>query len=153
MIGFQLFVIQMAFTQNLSDSVTIRRGFRMTLLYHEELYSRVEALDILKVNPAAEKEMRKAIISSNVGALLRFSGGVLVFIPVSQRIQRKTPTWPLAWIGSGLFAISLPFTGMAVNHSVKAAEMYNSGLSIISLEFRSCELGLTPNGLGIKIRL
>lgn len=152
-IGFLLVVVQSAFAQNESDSIMIKTGFRMKFVYHNEVYTRVEALDILQVNPAAEKKMKNSIITSSIGRIIRFSGAVLVTIPIAEKIQGKHPNWASALIGAGLLSVSMPFAGLSATSASKAVNIYNSGLNLQSIKNQKYQFGLTPHGIGLTVRL
>jgi hypothetical protein len=152
-IGFLLVVVQCAFAQNESDSIMIKTGFRMKFVYHNEIYTRVDALDILQANSAAEKKMKNSIITSSIGRVIRFSGAVLVMIPIGEKIQGKHPNWASALIGVGLLSVSMPFAGISASSASKAVNIYNSGLNLQGVKYQKYQFGLTTHGIGLTVRL
>lgn len=152
-IGFLLVVVQSAFAQNESDTMMIQMDSGMKCIYQNKVYSRVEVLDILKVNPVAEKTMKNSVITSSIGRIIRFSGVVFVILPVGERIQGKHPNWGTALIGAGLLAVSIPFAGISTSSASKAVKIYNSGLHLQGAIKQKYQFGLTPNGIGLTVRL
>jgi hypothetical protein len=139
--------------QNQTDSIAIMRGFRMKFVQHDTVYSKVEIREIMKVNPEAYKKMGTSLITSNVGTILKFFGGVLIFIPVSKKIEGKIPEWTPAKIGIGLIIASFPFVGISASNAEKAVNTYNMSIIQLGKTNLKYQFGITEDGIGLRIGL
>jgi hypothetical protein len=139
--------------QNQNDSIAIVRGFRMKFVQHDTIHTKVETQEIMKVIPEAYKKMGTSIITSNIGTMLRFCGGVLIFIPVAKKIEGGIPNWFPAKVGIVLVMASLPFAGIAASNAEKAVNIYNLGMIQLGRNNLKYQFGFTNDGVGLKIRL
>lgn len=142
-----------SFAQDSNDSIKIIHGFRMRFAQHDTIRSKVEMKEIMKQNPVAYQCMRTSVITSNIGTTMRFLGGVLIFLPVTKKLEGKTPNWKQAGIGLAIVAASLPFVGIAAANAEKAVSIYNSNLLQVGHYKLQYQFGLTDDGVGFKIRL
>ncbi len=150
---FMLIIADKTEAQNQTDSIAIVGGFRMKFVQHDSIYTKVETLEIMKVIPEAYKKMKSSIITSNIGTMFRFVGGVLIFIPVAKKIENGTPNWIQAKIGIGLVIASLPFAGFAASNAEKAVNIYNLSTIQLGKYNLKYQFGFTIDGVGLKIRL
>jgi hypothetical protein len=139
--------------QNRTDSIAIVRGFRMKFVQHDTIRTKVETLEIMKVIPEAYKNMRSSIINSNVGIMCRFFGGVLIFIPLANKIEGRIPNWTSAKIGIGLVIASIPYAGFAASYAEKSVNIYNLSTIQLGKYNLKYQFGITNDGVGLKIRL
>jgi hypothetical protein len=139
--------------QNPSDSIEIHRGFGMEFIQHDTAFTKIEILEIMKINPEALHEMWLARTNYTLGNIIRFGGGIFVFLPIGAKIAGLKPNWTLLGIGAGLMAVSLPFAGSGSAHAEKAVDIYNRGLKQANNTIPKYQFGLTSDGIGIRIRL
>ncbi len=86
-------------------------------------------LTIMKANPPAYEEFKRAKLNLDVTSALSFTGGILIVIPLATAIGGGDPEWALAAGGVGLFLASIPFNTAFKNHAVHALDFFNSKLS------------------------
>ncbi len=139
--------------QNQTDSIQIMTGFRMKFLQHDTVYTKVYIKEIIKESPEASKKMKTSIITSNIGTILRFSGGVLIFIPLAEKIEGKTPIWTPAIYGIGLLAASLPLIGISQSNAENAVDIFNMNINKFGMKNPKYQFGITNDGIGLRIRL
>ncbi len=80
---------------------------------------------ILKDNPLALVEFKKAKTSYNIAGILGFMGGVMIAFPVGTAIAGGEPEWGLAAGGAALLLSTIPFTSAYRHHSLEAVDRYN----------------------------
>lgn len=80
---------------------------------------------ILKENPTAHAEFKKAKAYSNAAALAGFSGAVLLAIPLGTAIAGGEPEWKLAAGGTLLLLASIPLTTSYRTHTMNALDIFN----------------------------
>lgn len=107
----------------------------------------------MKGSPEAYKKMRTSIISSNIGTILRFTGGVLIFIPLAKKIEGKIPVWTPAIYGIGLCAASLPLSGLSRSNAENAVDLFNMNICKSGMKNSRYQLCITNDGIRLKIRL
>ena len=83
--------------------------------------------------------------------VLGSAGGFLVGWPAGTSLAGGDPNWTLAAIGAGLIVISIPFTLAYTKHAKNSVRIYNSGLSRSSFQSRDFSIGLTSDGIGLKV--
>ncbi len=81
--------------------------------------------EILRENPLAFEEFRKAKVNYNTAGVLGFAGGVLIVIPVTTAILGGNPEWPLAIGGAALIVGSIQFNRIFKSRAVNALDIYN----------------------------
>ena len=81
--------------------------------------------EILRKNPVAFEEFRKAKVNYNTAGVLGFTGGVLIVIPVTTAILGGNPEWPLAIGGAALIVGSIQFNRIFKSRAVNALDIYN----------------------------
>lgn len=86
-------------------------------------------LEILKDNPLAYAEFKSAKTNYGISSALKFTGGLLILIPVASAIIGGDPEWGLAAGGLGLALASIPFNASFKNHALNALDTYNAGLT------------------------
>ena len=95
--------------------------------------------------------MKIAKSNYDIGTVFGFAGGFLVGWPLGTALGGGEPNWTLAGIGAGLIVVSIPFSTSYTKHAKKAVGIYNTGLSQTGLRKIDFNLGLTCNGIGIKM--
>jgi hypothetical protein len=84
-----------------------------------------QVLELLKVEPMAYQEFKRAKVNYNVAGVLGFTGGVLIAIPLGTVIVGGEPEWGLAAGGAALLLASIPFNRAFKNRAVNALDLYN----------------------------
>ncbi|MBY0434630.1 MAG: hypothetical protein K2U26_11020 [Cyclobacteriaceae bacterium] len=80
---------------------------------------------ILKDDPLAYAEFKKARTNNSVAGVVGFLGGVMIGLPLGTAIGGGEPEWGLAAGGAALIVASIPFSSAFRKHSLNAVEMYN----------------------------
>lgn len=85
-----------------------------------------QVLEILKDNPVAFEEFKRAKVNYNVAGVLGFTGALLVGFPIGTAIAGGDPEWGLAAGGVGLLLASIPFNRAYKGRAFGAIEIYNN---------------------------
>lgn len=86
-------------------------------------------LEIMKDNPLAYAEFKKAKTNLDAASVIGFAGGLLIGFPIGTAIAGGEPEWGLAAGGLGLILASIPLTSAFKNHALNALDNYNGSLS------------------------
>ncbi len=113
-----------------ADSLIMYRGFGSTTYEYVRkdsvfTVSPKQVLNIMKDDPLALSEFKKARINSSIAGVMGFSGFVLVAIPLVSSIAGGDPEWALAVGGAGLIIGSIPLNRAFRHHAENAIELYN----------------------------
>ena len=84
-----------------------------------------QVLLILKEDPLAYAEFKKAKTNNSIGGILGFVGGVMVIIPIGSAIVGAQPEWGLAAGGAAILIASIPFMKAYKRHAESAIDVYN----------------------------
>jgi hypothetical protein len=84
-----------------------------------------QVLTIVKENPEAYAELKRAKSNYNAAGVLGFSGAILIAFPVGTAIAGGSPEWGLAAGGAALLLASIPFTTAFRSHTMQALDLYN----------------------------
>lgn len=97
-----------------------------------------QVLEIVKENPEAYAELKRAKSNNNAAGVLGFSGVILIALPIGTAIAGGSPEWGLAAGGAALILASIPFTTAFRGHTMQALDLYNGKFktSRIKPEFR-----------------
>jgi hypothetical protein len=109
-------------------------------------------LELMKDNPAALEEMKKAKANSDAASVFAFLGGGLIGWTLGGLIGPEPPTWGLAAAGAGLILVALPFSSSYVKRASKATEIYNNGISQPNAHAIKVNLGLSDHGFGLTMK-
>lgn len=93
------------------------------------------------------KKAKKHNTISTISALL---GGGLTGIPLGQSINDKNPDWILAYIGTGITIVGIPFYFSGYNKVKEGVDKYNLSLKHTSNKFKP-EFKVFTNGNGIGL--
>lgn len=85
-----------------------------------------QVLEIVKVNPEAYAELKRAKSNYNAAGVLGFAGAVLIALPLGTALAGGNPEWGLVAGGAGLILASIPFTTAFRGHTMKALDLYNN---------------------------
>jgi hypothetical protein len=151
LIGLFFLNTNITFGQSQSDSIQIKRNFGTVFIQNGKKLTPKKLLDITKSNSEAYKEMKIAKSNFDIGTVIGVCGGILVGFPIGTALGGGEPNWALAGVGAGLIVISIPFTTSYTKHAKKAVGIYNNGGSLTGFRKINFDLGITSNGLGIKM--
>jgi hypothetical protein len=148
-----LFVLGSAqvFSQSLLAPIEVNKTRSTVFRQNGKNLSPKQLLLITQPNAAAYEEMKIAKSNFDVGYGLSFAGGLLVGYPLGTMIGGGKPNWALAGVGAGLIGVSIPFSVAYRKRAENAANIYNGGLiqsGVPNLDFK---MGMTGDGLGIKM--
>jgi len=88
-----------------------------------------QVLEILKVEPVAYEEFKRAKANYNVAGVMGFSGALLIAFPVITSIAGGDPEWAFAAGGAALILGSIHFNRTFKGRAFNALELYNSKLT------------------------
>lgn len=113
-----------------------------------------ELVEATNKNKEANHLIKKAKTHNTISNISALVGGVLTGIPIGQSITEGDPNWTLAYIGGGIFAISIPFTLSALNKANKGVDEYNQSLKPTASTYLqpSFDLIVNGNGLGLSVQ-
>lgn len=137
--------------QNISDTIETKNALGVIFLQNGKKLTPRNLLEISSSNAESYKEMKIAKSNYDVGSVFGFAGGFMVGWPIGTAIGGGEPNWTLAVVGAGLIVISIPFSTAYSKHARKAVEIYNNGLKQTGSSTVEFRLGLTFNGVGLKI--
>ncbi|HRI78332.1 MAG TPA: hypothetical protein PLR06_02255 [Cyclobacteriaceae bacterium] len=84
-----------------------------------------QVLMILKNDPLAYAEFKKAKSYNSLGGIIGFAGGVMLIIPVGSAIAGAEPEWGLVAGGAALIITSIPLMKAYKRHAESAVDIYN----------------------------
>jgi hypothetical protein len=88
-----------------------------------------QVLEILKAEPVAYEEFKRAKANYNVAGVMGFSGAFLIAFPVVTAIAGGDAEWGLAAGGAALLLGSIHFNRVFKGRAFNALELYNSKLT------------------------
>jgi hypothetical protein len=115
-------------------------------------YKPNQLLTVLKSNPNAYNEMKKANANSAGAFIFAYTGGFMIGYPLGQALAGAKPNWALAGIGAGLVLIAIPFSTTSRTHAANAISIYNSGLKASRSSVIKISFCLTYDGVGLVYR-
>lgn len=85
-----------------------------------------QVLEIVKENPDAYSELRRAKRNYSAAGVCGFAGALLIIVPLSTALTGGSPEWGLAAGGAALLIASIPLTRSYRGHTMEALDLYNS---------------------------
>jgi hypothetical protein len=146
-----LMTIFSSYGQSKSDSIEIKKTLGTVFRQNGKNLTPRQLLDITQSNTEAYKEMKIAKSNYDVGSVFGFAGGFLIGWPLGTAIAGGQPNWALAGIGAGLIVVSIPFSTAYTKHAKNAVKLYNNGLKSTGFDNVDLTIGLTCNGIGVKV--
>lgn len=119
--------------------------------YENRVMKPKKMLELMKDNPAALEEMKKAKANSDAASVFAFFGGGLIGWTLGSMIGPNQTTWGLGAAGAGLVLIAIPFSSTYVKRAAKATEIYNSGISQSKNRPIKVDFGPSGHGLGFTM--
>lgn len=146
-----LMFLLLPFVQLLAQNQPIEQRKSAFYLENRVLKPR-NMLELMKDNPAALEEMKKAKANSDAASVFAFLGGGLIGWTLGGLIGPEPPTWGLAAAGAGLILVALPLSSSYVKRASKATEIYNSSLKQTGHQPVKVNLGLSDHGFGLTMK-
>lgn len=137
--------------QSAADTIEVRKAFSTVFRYKGKNQTPKQLLDLMAPIPEAVKEMEIARSNYTTSTVFGFIGGFLIGWPLGTAIGGGEPEWSLAGIGAGLLVISIPFTSAYNRHAKNAVALYNSSQRHSGLDGPELHLGMTGNGMGLRL--
>lgn len=136
-----------------TDTIQIKYHYGSKFYYQGKLHRPNKLLTIMKSNPEAYQQMKKAIGLRAFGDIIGGVGGFLVGYSLGNSIgPRNELNKSTLIVGGVLSIISLPISLSYNKNSVKAVKMYNEGLrSSPPTDGAMIELGTNQQGLALKL--
>ncbi len=150
-IGLFLLNFAQIFAQNKSDSIEIKKALETTFKQNGKNLTPRKLLNITQTNTEAYKEMKIAKNNYNIESVFGSVGGFMVGWVLGGAVVGGEPNWTLAGIGAGLIIVSIPFSTAYSKHAINAVRIYNNGLKLTGMNNMDFKVGLTCNGIGIKM--
>jgi len=136
--------------QNAPDTITIIKKGKFHK--NEEFLNVNQLLELMRNNPEAFMEMKRARSNSTLTSILGFAGGFMIGWPIGQSIGSGEANWGMAGIGAGLIVVSIPLYNSYKNHSTRAVNIYNEGLMRQSKVNYQLNLCFTGKNMGLVLR-
>jgi len=149
--GILLTVFLSLYGQSQSDSISVKNRLGPVFQQNGKTLTPNKLLTITKSNQEAYSEMKIANNNYLTSMVFQFPGGFLIGYPIGTALAGGDPNWTLAAIGAGLVLVSIPFISAYNKHAKNAVSIYNKGLRYSSTVRPDFKLGITYNGIGIRI--
>jgi hypothetical protein len=117
-------------------------GFEMDTL----TLSLREVQEMMRINPLAHEEFRKARTNYSVAGVVGFTGVLLVAVPLVSAVAGGQPEWGLAVAGGALIIVSIPLNRAFQRHAINALDEYNKQFTV-----RRVNTNLYFTGTGAKL--
>jgi hypothetical protein len=150
-VGFLLTVFFNLYGQNQPDSITVKNRLGPVFQQNGKNLTPGKLLTITKSNQEAYSEMKIANNNYLASMVFQLPGGFLIGYPIGAALAGGDPNWTLAAIGAGLVVVSIPFISAYNKHAKNAVSIFNKGLKYSSMVRPDFKLGITYNGIGIRI--
>lgn len=89
-----------------------------------------QVLEIVKENPDAYTELKRAKRNYSAAGVCGFAGAILIIVPIGTALAGGSPEWGLAAGGAALLVASIPLTRSYRGHTMEALDLYNSKYKI-----------------------
>jgi len=136
-----------------SQKITIKKSFWGTkYIQNEKPLSLSELVSTMKSNQEAYNLAKTARSNYITSLIISGAGGFLIGFPLGDAIRGDKPNWPIAGAGAALVLVSIPISISSNKKMKKAINLYNSGLSESSYNFRPrYNFIANAKGFGISI--
>ncbi|HEY3405176.1 MAG TPA: hypothetical protein VGK59_17450 [Ohtaekwangia sp.] len=141
-------VLTSAFSQSTEGNIEMHKSFWGVTFKQDGRQLRPrQVLDIMKDNPEAYAEFKKAKTNYDAGSAFAFVGGFLIGWPLGTAIGGGDPEWGLAAAGAGVLLFTIPFNSGFKKHARNAITIYNG----TSSRAHTHSLSIVPYGTGARI--
>ena len=138
-------------TQIASDSIYFQKSFFGYKYYQWDTQINFNQLPAIMIkDQEAYALVKKAKNKNTISSILGGAGGFLLALQLANVIIGEDPNWTMIAISGGLVVISIPIFSKSYKQSLKAIDMYNSGLGTSSHRLQ-WSLGTTRNGIGLTV--
>jgi hypothetical protein len=108
-----------------------------------------QVLEIVKENPDAYSELKRAKRNYSAAGVCGFAGAILIIVPIGTALAGGTPEWGLAAGGAALLLASIPLTRSYRGHTLEALDLYNAKFKMSRVK---PELQFYGTGARLRIR-
>ena len=147
------FIVVVISTASYSQKINMETsfgGYKFT--QNGETLKLSEVVNIMKSDNNAYELAKSAKSNYVLSQIMGGVGGFMVGWPLGTAIAGGKPNWILAGVGAGIIVVSIPITSSANKKMRKAINLYNSGISSTSYNFRpSFSFISNVNGIGLSI--
>ena len=140
-----------SYEQTNPEIIYIKRGFGPSFIRNEERLTYREVVDIIKTNKEAYRQIKIARTYFAIGSILAYPSAFVLGWSTTDAIISKNPNWILTGICVGLIVVSIPFSVGYDSHTKKAVIIYDQGLESTGYNDIDLKLGLTSDGIGLKL--
>lgn len=138
--------------QNQPDSIQMKYKLGPVFQQNGRNLTPNQLLYITKSNQEAYSEMKIANKNYITSMVFQLPGGFLIGYPIGTALAGGDANWTLAVIGAGLVFVSIPFISSYNKHAKNAVGIYNNGLKYSSIVKPDIKLGITCNGIGMRVQ-
>jgi hypothetical protein len=145
------FSVIYSFGQSKSDSILVIHRLGTGFQQNGKTLRPRQITHIVQSNSEAAPEMKMALSNWNASLVFQISGGFLIGYTIGTASTGDKANWSLAAIGAGLVLVAIPLVTAYTKHARKAVAIYNKGLKYSSLNQLNIRLGITFNGIGLRV--
>ena len=135
--------------KSISDSVVIRGKYRY---YKGQPLTGNKLIELLKTNDQSYKKFKSGYFPGGVAYILESIGAALIGYQLGTAIAGGEPDWTMAAIGGGMIVFSIPIFYIAAKNQREAVNIYNMGVNKTSFRNKELHIGITNNGLSIRLK-
>lgn len=138
--------------QSVTDSIKIYKGAFGNIYLKDGKSLRGRTLyQVLSKNPETLPHITAAKTNNVYGNIFGGAGGFILGYQLGSSYTRTSPNWFALGSGAVLAALQIPFEIARVKHTKKAVLMYNNDILKTSSLKPSYNIGLSNNGISLKI--
>jgi hypothetical protein len=145
-----LFFTSGSFSQVTSDSIQYDKKFGQSYKNDTKLKPG-EMLDVMINNKEAYDIMWTAKKYNLAGKVCLIAGAAGIGYMVIDFLRTGDINYYALGIGAGVAFVSIPLSNEYKNKAKKAAKIYNTGLTKTSLSKNTFSIGLSQNGIGVRV--
>ncbi len=153
-LGFLVLFSFSAWGQREFDSLYYGRiGRKFSFYTNTQNLSLLQATEMMKDIPVAKSRLQTGKIYAGVGyAFLSLGGGIVVYSATNSIIKKENVDVQIISLGLSLAMLSSYFQYLKKKNFAKAAEAYDAASHLHSRRNIHLNIGLTGNGLGVKLK-
>lgn len=148
-----LFLILISFSlfAQSQEIVTKKKALGTVFMQNDRVMSTTDLFNVLKQNPETALDIKRAKSNLYPGMVVSYLGGFLIGWPIGTAIGGGEPQWGMALAGAGFIALGIPLSIGYTKHVKNAVNKYNDGLGIKKPAEVSFKVGVTNDGVGLKV--
>jgi hypothetical protein len=149
-----LLFAQPGFSQNQTDPVERTQFMGQTAFTQNgKLLTSTQLMRVTGNIPGTREKMLRARRNSRVSTIISSTGGCLFgYFGLGPLLSGDRPNWVLAGAGVGLLGVTIPFNRAATRHAGEAVDLYNEQVRPMGHHKPSLQLGMTGQGVGLRLR-